>query len=98
MKYTLRPAARADLAEIWLFGAAQWDVPQADEYLAMITSRIETVAEMPGIGSPAEDLPSRYRKLAAGAHRVIYRAEDDAVIVVRVLHERQDVPDEIEEA
>ncbi len=97
MKYFLRPTARADLAGIWLYTAEHWSVAQADEYIAAIMRRIESAAEMPELGSRAAGLPHTYRKIATGSHRAIYRISDGAMIVVRILHVRQDVPDEIED-
>lgn len=94
MKSILRPAARADLAEIWAYTAQAWGTDQADEYIAGITSRIENASGMPEIGSPLAGLPSTYRKVAFGSHRLVYRISGHDMIVVRILHARQDVPEE----
>jgi toxin ParE1/3/4 len=82
----LRPAARADLAVIWAYGAQQWGVDQADRYVTGIASRIGNAAGTPGVGSPVGGLPSTYRKLAFGSHRVVYRVSGSDLIVVRILH------------
>lgn len=92
MKYVLRPTARAELAGIWSYTAQRWGVVQADGYIDEIVRRIEFATEFPGIGSEATGLPPQYRKLNAGSHRVIYRCIEDELIVVRVIHEREDVP------
>ncbi len=38
-------------------------------------------------------LPSAYRKAAFESHRILYRITDRDMIVVRILHARQDVPE-----
>ncbi|WP_454596957.1 type II toxin-antitoxin system RelE/ParE family toxin [Qipengyuania sp. SM2507] len=93
MNYILRPAARADLASIWAYTAQRWAVDQADNYITGITSRIESAARTPEIGSPMGGLPSAYRKAAFESHRILYRITDRDMIVVRILHARQDVPE-----
>ena len=94
--YILRPAARAELASVWRYTAAQWGTEQADRYVGDIVRQIELITEFPEMGSHAKGLDDRYRKVRSGYHRVIYRIEEDEVVVVRVLHFKQDVPDEIE--
>lgn len=95
--YRLRPAARAELAAIWRHTAAQWGTEQADRYLEDIIRQVEMVVNYPQIGGRAEGLDETYRKVRSGYHRVIYRNEGDEVIVVRVLHAKQDLPDDIED-
>lgn len=89
----LRPRARAELQGIWHYTASEWGIEQADHYVAQITSAIDRAAEMPGTGSAAFGLPSEYRKARAGSHRAIYRCTETHLIVVRIIHEREDVPD-----
>jgi toxin ParE1/3/4 len=96
-KLIIRPIVRRDIAEIWGYTADHWGVEQADAYVRQIEAAIARAQEFPNIGSAVFGLPPAYRKMKSGSHRVVYRHEDDALIVVRVLHEREDVPDEIED-
>lgn len=70
---------------------------QAKRYLQDLYSQIEFAAEFPGIGSQAMGLSAAYRKVRAGAHRAIYRCTETELIVVRIIHEREDVPDDVED-
>ena len=88
-------AARHDLTAIWNYTADRWGLDQADTYIRQIDNTIQHAAKFPGMGSEATGLPSQYRKLISGSHRIIYRLSDTNLIVVRILHERQDVPDDI---
>jgi toxin ParE1/3/4 len=87
-----RPRARAELQAIWHYTANEWGVEQADHYVAQISLAIERAAQMPGTGSAVFGLPPEYRKARAGSHRAIYRCTDTHLIVVRIIHEREDVP------
>lgn len=92
------PAARREMADIWLYTADQWGVEQADAYIGQIESAIAGAVSLPDIGGPVVGLPPIYRKLKSGSHRIIYRFANNELVIVRVLHERQDVPDEIEDS
>jgi len=92
IRLVLRPAARQDIASIWLYTADRWGVDQADRYTSGIDREIQSALEFPAIGSAVEGLPNDYRKLSCGKHRIIYRHNDAELIVVRIIHERQDVP------
>lgn len=94
MIVTLRPRARADLASIWHYSASEWGVEQADHYISQIVAAVDRAAAWPGIGSDVFGLPREYRKVHAGTHRVIYRYDDRQLIVVAIVHEREDVPDD----
>jgi toxin ParE1/3/4 len=89
------PRAADDLIAIADDTKAEWGEPQAKGYVDTIRKKIEFVAEYPGAGSEVSGLPPGYRKVGSGSHRVIYRYSDSELNVVRVIHERQDVPDEI---
>ena len=96
MNYTLRPRARTELEGIWHYTVQQWGIDQADKYTAQIISSIERAIEMPGVGSPIEALPKDYRKIRSGHHLIVYRCVDNEFTVIRILHEREDLPDELD--
>lgn len=91
-----RPRAEDDLEAIADYTIGVWGDAQAKRYILDIRRQIEFAAEHPGIGSAAFGLPPEYRKLRSGHHRVIYRFDEAELVVVRVLHEREDVPDELD--
>lgn len=93
----LRRAAECDLRSIADYTEAEYGTIQAKRYIDDIWKAIGRLAEFPGIGSKAVGLPAHYRKIVSGMHRVIYRDTDDAIIVVRMIHASEDVPDVIEE-
>lgn len=92
-----RPKVIAKIDEIADYTIAEWGQAQAKRYIQDIRRQIEFAAEYPGIGSEAVGLPAEYRKLISGSHRVIYRCTDAELIVVRIIHEREDVPDDMDD-
>lgn len=96
-RLVVRPSARRDLADIWFYTADRWGVEKADEYIRRIESDVGRALDFPRSGSPATGLPEGYRKIRSGSHRIIYRSEGSDLIVVRVIHEREDAPDDIED-
>ncbi|WP_366146169.1 type II toxin-antitoxin system RelE/ParE family toxin [Erythrobacter sp.] len=92
----MRPAARHDLAKIWTYTADTWGAFQADSYVREINDRVIKLLDFPAMGSRVEGLPEQYRKVRSGSHRVIYRTTEVELLVVRIIHEREDVPDDIE--
>jgi toxin ParE1/3/4 len=86
-----RPGALADLDTIADYTKALWGDTQAAHYLHQIRAKVEALVAFPAIGSQVFGLPTAYRKIAAGHHRIIYRHTDSEVIVVRIIHEREDM-------
>lgn len=97
LKMVLRPRAEADLLTIAQYTKVQQGEAQAKRYIEDLRRQMEFAARFPGIGSDAFGLPPTYRKVRSGAHRALYRCTESELVVVRVLHEREDVPDEIED-
>lgn len=93
LEVILRPIVELQLDRIADYTKAEWGETQAKRYLEDIRRQIVFASEFPGIGSTAFGLPAQYRKIRSGAHRVIYRCTGTHLIVVRIVHEREDVPD-----
>jgi len=93
----LRPRAKADLLNVADYTKVEHGEKQAKQYIEDIRQQIESAARFPGIGSDAFGLPQAYRKIRSGSHRIIYRYNETEFIVVRILHQREDVPEEIED-
>ena len=96
MRVTIRPAARQDIAEIWSYTAATWDVPQADAYIAAFDDAIMRLASKPGSVPQFDWILPGYRRLKAGSHYVFARIESDQVVIIRVLHERMNFADHLD--
>lgn len=89
--YRLTPAARADLAAIWRYGAGRWSEDRADLYLDALVTTFEIVAEFPAIARERAEFTPPVRIHPSGAHLVVYLTGAGGVTVLRVLHNRQDI-------
>lgn len=96
LEVVYRPRAEADLLAIAQFTKTEWGEPQAKRYLGDLRRQIDFAAQFPGIGSEGFGLPPGYLKLRVSSHRMIYRCTSDRLTVVRVLHVREDVPNDWE--
>jgi toxin ParE1/3/4 len=91
----LSPAARRDIAEIWLYTADRWGADQADRYVRQIELDLMAAAD----GLPLARALDRYWRMKSGHHVCVFRKLPAARIdVLRILHERMDVPSHIDDA
>jgi len=89
-RVTRRPAARADLAEIWDH-IAQDDPRRATTFLRGIEAVFETLAAQPMMGRERPELGEGIRSFPISRYVVYYLPWPDGVDVVRVLHAARDV-------
>ena len=89
--WVLRPAAEADLSEIWLNGAERWGVEQADRYADGLFAVFDLLAEFPNMAREREEFSPPVRIHSSGSYLVIYRLEGQAVEIIRVLQAHQNL-------
>jgi toxin ParE1/3/4 len=87
----LAPDANLDLADILLFGLKTWGDQQAAAYEAELDQALEHLGTYPELGRRRDDLGPGYRTYRVRQHVVIYRIEDAAIIVLRIVHVRTDI-------
>lgn len=73
-----------------LYTRRTWGKDQRDTYKQELDSRLDYLKSYPLGGPPRVDLYPTCRMLQAGGHIFYYRLREDAVRVVRVLHENAD--------
>jgi toxin ParE1/3/4 len=92
--WILSPRARRDLSDIWYYTESRWGAEQAERY----TRQIEHDLTAAAAGSPLVRPFGRHLRVRSGHHLCILRRTDGGdVIVVRILHERMDVPAQLGE-
>jgi toxin ParE1/3/4 len=79
------PLAAKDLFEIWSY-VAEKDETAADGLLDDLARVSRTLAENPGAGRTREELFPGLRSFPVGNYLVFYRALEDGIEVVRVIH------------
>jgi toxin ParE1/3/4 len=91
---TYRKTRRADedLKEIYRYTRRTWGRTQAERYIRGLEQRFTALADNPLTGIAREDLrPEGLRSIVHGDHVVFYQQQSYGVLIVRVLHGRQDV-------
>lgn len=82
--------AGADIDEIAVFSIRSFGRDVADDYLAGLEFACERLQEFPEMAAVYPRLRPAVRCLIYRSHRVFYRADDDSVLILRILHHRRD--------
>ena len=82
--------AEEDLIAIWLH-VARDNEAAADRLLDRIEARWQQLATYPHSGASRDDIAPGIRHLIVGEYLILYRAGEDAIEIVRVLHGRRDI-------
>jgi len=92
MVLELRLSRRADLDldEIYQHGAQTFGLDQADRYAVNLLQALDQICAFPFLGSPVEAKMHGLRRKPSGAHIIVYRVTDTAILVLRILHQRME--------
>ena len=93
MIYRLSVRAEADLAEIWVYSAEQWNLEQADRYIDALLSRFDWLRDNPQLWKPRPDITEGLYSFPQQSHVIYFRAWGDPpglIEIVRVLHGRME--------
>ncbi|MBI5132562.1 MAG: type II toxin-antitoxin system RelE/ParE family toxin [Rhodopseudomonas palustris] len=87
------PEAERDIAAIWRFVASD-NIKAADRLLETFEKVFDVLAQSPLVGRARPELSPKLRSFPSGSHVLYYLPLKDGVVVVRVLHGRQDISPE----
>jgi toxin ParE1/3/4 len=87
MRHEISRAAEADLKDIYRYTFHAFGPRQAERYLRDLGAVFEMLGEFPEMGRPFEGLS---RAFIHGSHIVIYRVEDNFVMIGRIFHGSRD--------
>ena len=87
---TLRPAAQADVSDIWAYTVEAWSEAQAETYLTGLGQAFDQLAAFPEIARLRVEFAPPVRIFAYQQHLIIYTVEDTLIDVIRVVHSRAD--------
>lgn len=88
MTYRLLPQAEADITEIAIYIAFD-SKSAAHRWAGSIFDQCERLADMPELGVARDDLRPGLRMMPTGKYVILYRRNEDAVEIVRVLDGRR---------
>lgn len=96
-KIVLSPRARQDIIDILRYTGETWGQGQLHTYRDKINDALQAIGYNPELGHRREDLPQTHRAYLVGTHVIVYRIDDVALGVVRILHQRMSLPGRITE-
>ncbi len=96
--YVLTLPANEDLLEILQYTLEKWNEEQVGIYASKLEKAFLQLAENPfKIGSkPAGSHPQGCRLFKVAHHVIVYRPEQNYLLVLRILHEAMDFPSQLE--
>lgn len=97
LKIVILEEAINDLEEIWLYTFETWSLEQADRYHDLIYKEIKFIATRPDYGKNQNHIRAGYRSSQVKAHIIFYKYSDSEVEIVRILHEKMDIPKRLNE-
>ena len=91
LPFAISKKAVADLEEIWLYTVEKWSTDQADRYYNLIFDEINYICRNSNSGKSMEHFRKGYRASKVKSHFIFYRIVNDTIEVIRILHERMDI-------
>lgn len=97
-EYSISEKALEDLNNIWIYTAENWSIEQANRYYNLIVDEIEYVADNFETTKDLSNVRKNYNYSKVKSHLVFYKkTKNTEMEVVRILHERMDVKNRINE-
>lgn len=82
--------AERDLFDIYLYGIERFGLRAAERYAAALTAKITAAAENPSFGVDYDFVRTSVRRYECVSHAIYYRATEDGILVLRILHGHMD--------
>lgn len=97
LPYVISFRAITDIEEIWLYTVEKWSVDQANRYYNLIFEEINYICKMPDCGKQVHYIRIGYRASKVKSHLIFYKVANDKVEIIRVLHQRMDVENQLKD-
>ena len=91
LPFVISKKAVSDLEEIWLYTVEKWFIEQADRYYYLIFDEINYICRNINAGKSMEHVRKGYRASKVKSHLIFYRVLNETIEVIRILRERMDV-------
>lgn len=97
-KVILRQEAIDDLNDIWVYTIDEWTEKQADKYYSAIEFACTQIGKNPELGKEYNGINKNLLGLRTGKHIIFYQViSKDRIEVVRILHERMELKNRLDE-
>jgi toxin ParE1/3/4 len=95
LPYAISKRAISDLDEIWFYTFQQWSTDQANRYYKLIFDEIGYICKEPASGRQMDHVRKGYRVSKVKSHLIFYKVVNDVVEVIRILHQRMDIENQL---
>ena len=95
LRLILKPQARNDVHSALLYTREQWGAEQRARYKALLYRSMQDLIGYPELGRARDELYPGCRSHPVGQHIIYYHVTEAAIVVVRILHRRQDATGEV---
>jgi toxin ParE1/3/4 len=93
-RWRFTPEADGDFVTILRRSRSAFGPDQMDAYAEQLYSAFDNLAQFPSIGRARDEIAPGLRSYPVGQHIAFYHATDDELIIIRIIHSRQDVEQE----
>jgi toxin ParE1/3/4 len=93
MAYRTTRQADQDIVDIYLRGCREFGQQQADRYHIGLAATLDLIADNPRMARERSEFTPPVRLHTHQAHLIVYLLDNEGVLIVRVLHGRQDWED-----
>ncbi|MGH2548875.1 MAG: type II toxin-antitoxin system RelE/ParE family toxin [Thermomicrobiales bacterium] len=90
-KYQWSPQARTEMQLALRESKHRWGVEQRDAYRRRVSDVVKSISQNPEMGMVRPRWGQGMRSFIVGAHVLVYSVEDSVVIILRVLHQHEDL-------
>lgn len=91
-KFVLSAKAKSDLIKIAKYTQATWGKIQRNDYLKVLDSSFQLLADEPDIGIQCNYIREGYSKYPQASHVIYYKEhKENQILIVRILHKSMDV-------
>lgn len=97
LKVIFKEQAIYDLEDIWLYSFQNWSLVQADRYHSLLLKEIEFLSLNPKSGKDQSHIRTGYRSTKVKSHIIFFRILEGELEIIRILHERMDIPNRLDE-
>jgi Plasmid stabilization system protein len=89
MTYRTTRRADQDVIDIYVHGAGEFGLDQAERYHQGLVATFELLAENPRLARERSEFELPVRLHPYRAHLIVYTIRDEDILIIRVLHARR---------
>ena len=90
MSYTLSSKAEDDVVSIFVEGAREFGIDQAQAYHLSLSNVFELLSKNPELAQQRFEINPPVRIYPFQSHLIVYLIDDSDILVIRVRHQRED--------